>query len=364
MPNEPDMESLMQWVTRLEPLIRSESMQEVFVVFCNRCGSENGTTYAGTSTVLGIVDGEVKVYGLLGRGDRELLIVDTDMPPFGKLVYRPDWEEEHERTADAGKSSFDDEYSPNASPTASQAQPTRLHQSIDATIGPSTATRPKLVIPETDVQSTLGSARSETSAQSTKSDARPPEDSTPYPHSAGTRSLEAYLAGKRVYGGDQVIVSHFEEQSPAVSPQTAPPSAGSRPWRPPETLVWTPEAMGAEYNAPPEKEARRPHSQIAPEVDRAGYGAVSSEHQHKDNVPNRPSSPKSRNASRGGGERQRLSLVGPSIGDENGGFERVEAVLSPNCPVHGQQGHDDASADTEQSLASTEVTSAPSDEPA
>ncbi|KAM0554141.1 hypothetical protein ACHAPJ_006940 [Fusarium lateritium] len=90
MPNEPDMETLTYWVTRLEPLIRSDNHDEIIVVFCNRCGNEDEVLYAGTSAVIGIYDGEVKVYGLLGRGDKELLVIDTNNPPYAKLVYRPE----------------------------------------------------------------------------------------------------------------------------------------------------------------------------------------------------------------------------------------------------------------------------------
>ncbi|RFU81888.1 hypothetical protein TARUN_306 [Trichoderma arundinaceum] len=90
MPNEPDMNTLTYWVTRLEPLIRSNNDDEIIVVFCNRTGVEDEATYAGTSAVIGIQEGEVKVYGLLGRGEKELLVVDTTYPPYAKMVYRPD----------------------------------------------------------------------------------------------------------------------------------------------------------------------------------------------------------------------------------------------------------------------------------
>ncbi|KAL2278107.1 hypothetical protein FJTKL_14928 [Diaporthe vaccinii] len=88
MPNEPDMETLMYWIQRLEPVIRDESGEEIIVVFCNRTGMEGNAVYAGTSAVVGIKEGEVKVYGLLGRGVKELLVVDTDDAPFAKLVQR------------------------------------------------------------------------------------------------------------------------------------------------------------------------------------------------------------------------------------------------------------------------------------
>ncbi|RGP78166.1 hypothetical protein FLONG3_3735 [Fusarium longipes] len=88
MPNEPDMDTLTYWVTRLEPLIRQDTRDEIIVVFCNRCGSEDDVLYAGTSAVIGILDGEVRVYGLLGRGEKELLVVDTNEKPYAKMVHR------------------------------------------------------------------------------------------------------------------------------------------------------------------------------------------------------------------------------------------------------------------------------------
>ncbi|KAI9746481.1 MAG: hypothetical protein M1818_000194 [Claussenomyces sp. TS43310] len=73
-------------ISRLEPVIRAENDGEVTVVIANRCGVEDDAVYAGTSAVLGIENGEVKVYGVLGRGEKELLVVDTDQPPQAKLI--------------------------------------------------------------------------------------------------------------------------------------------------------------------------------------------------------------------------------------------------------------------------------------
>lgn len=88
-PKDPDMETLSYWLARLEPIIRAEDEGEIIVVIANRCGTEEDAVYAGTSAILGIEDGEVKVYGILGRGERELLVVDTDQPPQAKLVAEP-----------------------------------------------------------------------------------------------------------------------------------------------------------------------------------------------------------------------------------------------------------------------------------
>ncbi|CAJ2507524.1 Uu.00g087100.m01.CDS01 [Anthostomella pinea] len=93
-PKEPDMDTLTYWISRMEPLIRSENQEEIIIIFANRTGIEDDAVYAGTSAVVGIQNGEVTVYGLLGRGEKELLVVDTSKPGFAKLVYRPGEEEE------------------------------------------------------------------------------------------------------------------------------------------------------------------------------------------------------------------------------------------------------------------------------
>jgi hypothetical protein len=88
-PKEPDMETLSYWLARLEPVIRAEEEGEIIVVLANRCGIEDEAVYAGSSAVLGIQGGEVKVYGILGRGEKELLVVDTTLRPQAKLVSDP-----------------------------------------------------------------------------------------------------------------------------------------------------------------------------------------------------------------------------------------------------------------------------------
>lgn len=94
----PRRETLTYWVQRMEPIIRAETEEEIIIVLCNRTGIEDDTVYAGTSTVIGIKQGEVCVYGLLGRCEKSLLVVDTDAPPLGKLLLRPQQEagEDHE----------------------------------------------------------------------------------------------------------------------------------------------------------------------------------------------------------------------------------------------------------------------------
>jgi hypothetical protein len=84
------MDALSFWLARLEPVIRAETEGEITIVLANRTGIENEAVYAGTSAVIGILAGEVKLYGILGRGENELLIVDTEKPPLAKLFSNPE----------------------------------------------------------------------------------------------------------------------------------------------------------------------------------------------------------------------------------------------------------------------------------
>ncbi|KAI1813534.1 carbon-nitrogen hydrolase [Poronia punctata] len=89
-PDRPCFRSLAYWIIRLGPLIRAESEEETIVVFCNRAGIEDEAVYAGTSAVIGIRDGQVILYGVLGRGKQDLLMVDTEATPDAKIIHRFD----------------------------------------------------------------------------------------------------------------------------------------------------------------------------------------------------------------------------------------------------------------------------------
>ncbi|PBP24153.1 carbon-nitrogen hydrolase, partial [Diplocarpon rosae] len=80
-PKEPYMKTLSYWLTRLEPVTRKEGEDEMIAVFANGAGTEENAVHAGTSAVRGVQAGEVKVYRILGRGDRELLVVNTSARP-------------------------------------------------------------------------------------------------------------------------------------------------------------------------------------------------------------------------------------------------------------------------------------------
>ncbi|CEJ80994.1 Putative Carbon-nitrogen family protein [[Torrubiella] hemipterigena] len=343
MPNEPDMDTLTYWVTRLEPLIRAESDEEIIVVFCNRTGIEDDATYAGTSAVIGIHEGEVKVYGLLGRGSKELLVVDTNDAPYAKLVHRPslisnggvvpvqkpiipegtaiqagELEHTYERKnnglpeEDPKPKSFGNETSsrdisrgrsptrpvipsavplPLSPPSANNdghekpkrkpAVPIIIPKSSQVSgdgmqspgsvgvLTPSAPSpvpmmlRPKLIIPQSppiDPQQfisdmpisalsqqseqsihsvrSLQSVKSDDSTQTVRSNPRPPEDSTPYPHSG--MPLSGYPMKRRIYGG-HVSIDTFSPTTPftdisPISPQWQ--------WKQPDSALRTPLSAG------------------------------------------------------------------------------------------------------------------------
>jgi protein N-terminal amidase len=85
---DPDMVTLSYWLIRLEPVRKARSLDEIIIVFANRTGVEDEVVYAGTSAVVGIKGEEITLYGLLGRGEEELLVVDTSKPR-GKLTFKP-----------------------------------------------------------------------------------------------------------------------------------------------------------------------------------------------------------------------------------------------------------------------------------
>ncbi|KAK4086182.1 hypothetical protein Purlil1_9494 [Purpureocillium lilacinum] len=465
MPNEPDMDTLTYWVTRLEPLIRSENEDEIIVVFCNRTGNEDEATYAGTSAVIGIQEGEVKVYGLLGRGEKELLVVDTNDAPYAKLVYRPEGDgtskhsgslekidrqsyQDESTKGGSSKSKREDDKSnaegkPRSSeepaghpkdqttrqsppkdraardrprgrgsspvpplpkvpdnhrneasskrrkappkPISSQPDPAEHAQpgdspgaesfNIPTPSAPSPtpmAIRPKLIIPESpktlpfpfpisaaserserSVQS-VRSDESEASVQTVRSNPRPPEDSTPYPHSGAPLSGypdHSYYFSKRIYGGHVTISGRDEGFSPTTPFDEASPASPRWFWRPSDTLLKTPPPgktwfTGTPVGKKPEpfpwpaieevakeartndtivQEARIKKTQEGRQIDPQSPQSNASSNKTKfsrssggtakgasksETKPARPASPKSRNASRSRNDHRSDSAVG------------------------------------------------------
>lgn len=336
------METLTYWVTRLEPLIRDNSREEIIVVFCNRTGIEDDVTYAGTSAVIGILDGEVHVYGILGRGQKELLVVDTNQPPYAKLVHRPQGSATDNGTDQAAPSGENDDKgpqpdgsgdkeerddneskgpvpgetgdpSPDGSSVSGRSHSSRgsFKSASNNSVGPSKragrkkpvdpimvpprgyqnhgdgdlktpgsaaiptpsapsptpmALRPRLIIPESPpfqhpidrldsaasflsdrTEASLQSDFSEASIQTIRSNGRPPEDSTPYPHSGAplsgypsnsfhgsSHSLSSSTGSARDFGDFRSDARPYDSTSPY---------AGS-PWRSPDYLN-TPKSFGA-----------------------------------------------------------------------------------------------------------------------
>ncbi|KAF4489859.1 Protein N-terminal amidase [Colletotrichum fructicola Nara gc5] len=284
MPNEPDMDTLTYWVTRLEPLIRAENEEEIIIVFCNRTGTEDDAVYAGTSAVVGIQDGEVKVYGLLGRGEKELLVIDTTNPPYAKLVYRPQPERPSAVRSELQKSNEPESSTSARTPsTSSQGggsqQGYSTHTPTQPTSPPSKSSAASVSSTKSQNSQTsqrshrsqssqrsqawqasspvplsgrsthsvhsvnsVQSVQSENSVRSTStvtSNPRPPEDSTPYPHSGAPLSgYPTRKSDKRIYGGSVSIthmpftpITPFEDNSP-LEPRYF--------WRPSDSLLKTP----------------------------------------------------------------------------------------------------------------------------
>jgi protein N-terminal amidase len=79
----PDADTLAYWIQRLQPVLdkgpQGRSEETIFVT-CNRIGVERGASFAGTSVVVGVSKGNIKVYGCLGRGTEDLLVCEVPGP--------------------------------------------------------------------------------------------------------------------------------------------------------------------------------------------------------------------------------------------------------------------------------------------
>ncbi|KAK4127941.1 carbon-nitrogen hydrolase [Parathielavia appendiculata] len=184
-PDAPDMSTLSYWVRRLEPVIRAKDSEETIVVFANRSGAEDEATYAGSSTVLGIKDGEVSVYGILGRGVEKLLVIDTERPPFGKIIDRPEVPVDGEPGApsapaeDHGDGPFNGPapaaasgYADSPTLPAGAAHPTRNHPTLPPSVSTSTIPRP-----QSTGRRTLSQPRPKLTVQTNLSSPTPPRSS-------------------------------------------------------------------------------------------------------------------------------------------------------------------------------------------
>ncbi|KAG8623081.1 hypothetical protein KVT40_008057 [Elsinoe batatas] len=103
-PEAPDLDTLNYWVARFKPVLEKMGRKDVVVIFANRCGIEPGKVdgvtrgtneqgesvvgFAGTSCVMGIKDGELRIWDMLGRAEENLLVVDTEDSPRFELRRR------------------------------------------------------------------------------------------------------------------------------------------------------------------------------------------------------------------------------------------------------------------------------------
>ena len=75
-PGNVDLDTLIYWVRRLEPVMDQEHAEETVVVTCNRVGVERGSVFAGSSVILAFKDGGVRVIAKAGAGTEELLVAE------------------------------------------------------------------------------------------------------------------------------------------------------------------------------------------------------------------------------------------------------------------------------------------------
>ncbi len=90
----PDMDTVGYWVERMRPLFGGEGLEEEVVVVCANRTGEEGTDprlgqvrYAGSSCLMGLtkgngkMDGDVRIWDILGRAQEGVMIVDTTKEP-------------------------------------------------------------------------------------------------------------------------------------------------------------------------------------------------------------------------------------------------------------------------------------------
>lgn len=321
-PKEPDMETLTYWVTRFEPLIRAENEEEVIVIFANRTGIEEDAVYAGTSTVLGVRHGEVNVYGILGRGEKELLLVDTSLGPCATLVYRPDGE----------------------------VKPVAATEDIAQPLPDSGASD----------QETQSSAPSALSVPSTGADSNP---STQHGLGAADTLLELPNGSSRYISRDHVSVGHDAPASIGAACPTTPfeesPTSPRYFWVPSDqsdsrefslaspvrhsidpagstTSRCRVDDLQQQHDVPKASSPREIEKTLEHELVHALKGLAAND-ASAETLPARPSSPKSRHASRSGrGERSGSILArkpSPAVFDQpHDVLSRQDVMIRPESP--------------------------------
>jgi protein N-terminal amidase len=90
----PDFDTVGYWIERFKPLVGVDGLEEEVVVVCaNRTGEEGiaerigEVRYAGSSCVMGLtkgdgeMDGEVRIWDILGRAQEGIMVIDTGKEP-------------------------------------------------------------------------------------------------------------------------------------------------------------------------------------------------------------------------------------------------------------------------------------------
>ena len=78
-PKQPDISTVKYWIERFSPFLHSHSQKPTVIICANRCGNEGHVCYAGSSIVMSIQDGKVKVRGIVGRYEERCLVTEVEI---------------------------------------------------------------------------------------------------------------------------------------------------------------------------------------------------------------------------------------------------------------------------------------------
>lgn len=350
---------------------------------------EDELVYAGTSSVVGVKDGEVNVYGILGRSVKDLLVVDTDNGPFAKLVQRSEEDKvkepapqvsgasrkPREDTAAAAPSSSSSNTDPPLKAKTRQRRPSptpdlsskprkvkpqspkiqipeaNFHRQYSTSQGSSIEESPGIATPTCPSPTPLDQRPNLTSPKpTTKSNKR--HIDTPYPHDEPEQQQPQIFGGRVSIDQDtpstassassripdkyfwltteapplkSPMETRFPGAYPSVSPAAASPVAS--------TLVnihlqenRRTKSYSSSKRQSPTDDTKKPHQfdhHVSGKDDTPAPGSNDSRKQ--DVAPPRPSSPKSRNASRTGRQGDRRPSDFNHV-DLSGIGDRLESI--------------------------------------
>ncbi|KAF2750437.1 N-terminal asparagine amidohydrolase-like protein [Sporormia fimetaria CBS 119925] len=85
-PSTPDIATMQYWIERFLPIIKERGHRTIHIILANRSGIEKTSCYAGSTTILKVVDGVVSSYGWLGKAVEKCLVADLNEEPRYTLV--------------------------------------------------------------------------------------------------------------------------------------------------------------------------------------------------------------------------------------------------------------------------------------